>query len=128
MILPADLSPETAAWMRMQMTIAAARAVEPLQAEIKSVSEWADGLFVVIANMLHVLLREMPELATGIEPHWRQAADDFARMEADGVHVMPGVAPELLEARKMLYRMFDLEGLWPKADPVPRRARGNSSA
>ena len=46
--LPADLSPETAAWMHAQIAISTARAVAPLREELDKVDDWAGGLFVVL--------------------------------------------------------------------------------
>ena len=45
--LPADLSPETAAWLHTQIAISTARAVAPLREELDKVDDWAGGLFVV---------------------------------------------------------------------------------
>lgn len=129
MNIPADLSPETAAWMRTQMTIAAARAVEPLRAELNRVDDWANGLFVVLAGVLPFLMIEHPELARQIEPQWRRASEDFDRIDVMGLQPKPDEPLENLEARKILYRTFALLGVWDAAamarplKSVPR-ARG----
>ena len=114
MNLPADMSPETAAWMRVQMSIAAARAVEPLKAEINRVDDWANGLFVVLNNVLPFLLREHPALAREIAPQWRNAAECFDRIDVQGLPAQADEPLEFLEARKMLFRMFALAKLWPE--------------
>lgn len=114
MNMPADLSPETAAWMRVQMTLAAARAVEPLRAEINKVDDWANGLFLVVNDLMPFLLRTHPELASELAPRWRKAAEGFDRIQ-EGAAPEPDEPLELLEARKMLFRMSDLLTLWPKA-------------
>lgn len=114
MNMPTDLSPETAAWMRVQMTLAAARAVEPLRAEINKVDDWANGLFLVLNDLLPFLLRTHPELASELAPRWRTAAESFDRIQ-EGQAAEPDEPLELLEARKMLFRMNDLFKLWPAA-------------
>lgn len=114
MNMPADLSPETAAWIRVQMTLAAARAVEPLRAEINKVDDWANGLFLVVNDLMPFLLRMHPELASELAPRWRSAAEGFDRIQ-EGAAPEPDEPLELLEARKMLFRMSDLLKLWPKA-------------
>ncbi|MES2947520.1 MAG: hypothetical protein V4858_03165 [Pseudomonadota bacterium] len=127
MNLPAELSPEAAAWMRVQMTIAAARAVEPLQAEINRVDDWANGLFAALRDVLPVLLRKNPELARQIAPQWRKAAEDFDRIHLQGKPAKPDEPLEFLEARKMLYRIFGLMGVWTEAEqqtPVKGGAKG----
>lgn len=129
MDLPADLSPEVAAWMRLQMTLAAARAVEPLRAEINRVDDWANGIFAVLQDVLPVLLLQAPELARQVAPRWRQAAEAFDRVNLEGKAAKPDEPLEFLEARKMLYRIFALMGVWTEAEgklPTKRAAKGGS--
>lgn len=116
MNLPADLSPETAAWMRVQMAIAAARAVEPLKAEINRVDDWANGLFTVFLNILPSLLKSDPELARQIAPQWKKASEDFDRIHLHGKPARPDEPLEFLEARKMMYRIFGLLDIWKNAE------------
>jgi len=119
--LPADLSPETAAWMHAQIAISTARAVAPLREELDKVDDWAGGLFVVLLNVLPHLLRTQPELAAKLEPQWRKAAQRFDALQARGArHTRDGESLETLEARKMLYRIFALMGLWPQPDQSNR--------
>lgn len=130
MNLPADLSPETAAWMRVQMTIAATRAVEPLKAEINKVDDWANGVFAVFLDVLPFLLKLHPDLAGQLEPQWRKVAKDYDQINLHGGQPNDGEPLEFLEARKMLFRIFELQKLWPgrvrqpavKAVPQRRRA------
>lgn len=116
MNIPAELSPEVAAWMRVQMSIAAARAVEPLKDEISKVDEWANGLFVALRDVLPVLLLDSPALTREIEPQWRKAAEEFDRIEQHGQQANGDESLELLEARKMLYRLFAVCGLWMRSE------------
>lgn len=114
--LPADLSPETAAWMHTQIAISTARAVAPLREELDKVDDWAGGLFVVFLNVLPHLLRTQPELAAKLEPQWRKAAQRFDALQARGARrTKDGESLETLEARKMLYRIFSLMELWPQS-------------
>ena len=121
--LPADLSPETAAWMHAQIAISTARAVAPLREELDKVDDWAGGLFVVLLNVLPHLLRTQPELAAKLEPQWRKAAQRFDALQARGArHTRDGESLETLEARKMLYRIFAVMELWPTGPKVERSA------
>lgn len=115
MNLPADLSPETAAWMRVQMTLAAARAVEPLKAEINKVDDWANGLYVVLLDVLPGLLKANPALARELAPKWLAAAESFDLIDKHGQPPEPDEPLEFLEGRKMLYRLFAALKLWPSA-------------
>lgn len=116
MNMPADLSPETAAWIRVQMTLAAARAVEPLRAEINKVDDWANGLYAVLLDVLPGLLKDNPALARELEPNWRTAAESFDLIDLQGQPAQPDEPLEFLEARKMLYRMFAALKLWPAVE------------
>lgn len=113
MNLPADLSPATCAWMRVQMTIAAARAVEPLRAELRTVEDFANGVFLVIAQVLPQLLIESPELAARLAPQWRQDAAKFNAMFSSGTAHDGDESIDLLEARKLLYETGVDLNLWP---------------
>ena len=106
---------DPAAWMRVQMTIAAARAVEPLKAEISKVDDWANGVFVVLRDVLPYLLKTFPELARNVAPQWSAAALDFDRIDVHGQPAKPDEPLEFLEARKILYRTFALLGVWEAA-------------
>ncbi|CAM3935424.1 hypothetical protein ACAN107058_20250 [Paracidovorax anthurii] len=113
---PADLSPETAAWLHTQIAISTARAVAPLREELDKVDDWAGGLFVVFLNVLPHLLRTQPELAAKLAPQWRKAAQRFDALQARGARrARDGESLESLEARKMLYRIFSLMELWPQS-------------
>ena len=112
--IPADLSPEAAAWLLTQITIANARTAALLRAEIDKLDDWANGLFVVFTNVLPHLLRTRPELAAQLAPQWCKAAEQFEALQASGMrHTRNGESLELLEARKMLYRIFAVMELWP---------------
>ena len=121
--VPADLSPETAAWLHAQIAISTARAVAPLREELDKVDDWAGGLFVVFTNVLPHLLRTQPELAARLAPQWRKAAQRFDALQARGAQrTKDGESLEMLEARKMLYRIFAVMELWPEQAQDRRRA------
>lgn len=125
---PADLSSETTAWLHAQIAVAAARAVAPLREELDKLDDWANGLFVVLTNVLPHLLRAQPEMAAKLAPQWRKAAERFEALEVSGARrAGDGETLELLEARKMLYRIFAVMELWPtghaKATRGVREAR-----
>ena len=89
--LPADLSPETAAWMHAQIAISTARAVAPLREELDKVDDWAGGLFVVFLNVLPHLLRTQPELAQRI---WKaietvRNSPAYKKQERQAMELMP---------------------------------------
>eukprot|EP00456_Euglypha_rotunda_P060608 TRINITY_DN5073_c0_g1_i14.p2 TRINITY_DN5073_c0_g1~~TRINITY_DN5073_c0_g1_i14.p2 ORF type:complete len:138 (-),score=26.50 TRINITY_DN5073_c0_g1_i14:109-522(-) len=108
---PADLSPETLAWVRMQMTIAAARAVEPITAELHAQQDFATGLLIVLAQLVPDLLVRTPELAEKIAPQWRASARYYEDLE-DGEHVEDDGSPDLHEARKLIFDACAKLGVW----------------
>lgn len=89
--------------------------IEQLRAEIDRVDEWATGLFQVLVDVLHPILKMHPEVAAAVAPHWRHASERFDAVEANtGQLEDVDETVERLEARKMLYRMFAIDGLWPR--------------
>lgn len=113
MNLPSGLSAETCAWMRVQMTIAAARAVELVRAEITRVDDFSNGLFVVLAQVLPQILRDQPALAARLAPHWCDIAERFNAAEQGRLKLDAGETLDLLEARKLLYEVGVDMSLWP---------------
>lgn len=108
------LSPEAAAWMQAQMVIATAQAVAPLRREIDQLDDWANGLFLVLADILPPLLRSHPEVAGKIAPHWQRVSETFETLKACGrCHTDDGEPLEQLEARKMLYGISVVLGALP---------------
>lgn len=93
------------------------REIEQLRAEIDRVDEWSTGVFQVLSDVLQPLLRLHPEVAAEIAPQWHRASERFDEVDANtGQLDNMDETVERLEARKMLYRMFDLLGLWPQPD------------
>jgi hypothetical protein len=119
MNLPTELSPATYAWMRVQMTIAAARAVEPLRAELRTMEDFANGVFIVIAQVLPHILIENPALAARLAPQWRLDAQKFDAMQLGALPQDEDESLDLLEARKLLYETGVDLALWPK---VPNKS------
>lgn len=114
MNLPAELSPATCAWMRLQMTIAAARAVEPIRAELRTMEDFANGMLIVIAQVLPQILIESPALAARLAPQWRLDAQKFDAMQSGAYPQDEDESLDLLEARKLLYETGVDLALWPK--------------
>lgn len=121
MNFPADLSPETAAWIQAQIAISKARTVATLHAEIDKVDDWTNGVFVALNDVLQPLLRELPALGQQLAPAWRRTAERFDALQTGGA--VPDrendESLEVLEARKMLFRICASLDLWPQ----PARAR-----
>ena len=112
--IPADLSPETAAWLQAQMVIHNARTAAVLREEINKVDDWANGIFAALRDVLVYQLRESPELGKMLAKSWSCAAKDFDRIRVQGLPANPDEPLEFLEARKMLYRLFVSLGSMPK--------------
>ena len=88
--------------------------VAQLRVEVDRVDEWANGLFWVLHDVLPWLLRRDPEMAAALAQQWREAAQHFAEVSAEeGQAASFDETAERLEARKMLYRLFDVLRLWP---------------
>lgn len=100
--------------MRVQMPLAAACAIETLRDEINMLDDWANGLYLVVVDVNPFLLSEHPSLAAELAPRWGKAASDFDSVDVGGQAAQPEAPLELLESRKMLYRMFHAMKLWPK--------------
>lgn len=122
--LPPSITPEAAAWMKAQIAMHTARAVAPLREELDRLDDWANGLFVVLADVLPPLLREHPHMAAELGPKWAGATGHFERLQANGQQrTSEGETLELLEGRKMLYRVLAVLGFW-KMPPVARHTQG----
>lgn len=114
--IPADLSPETAAWLQAQMVIHNARTAAVLREEINKVDDWANGIFAALRDALgHLLGEARPIVGDGLGRDWAKASQDLARLidGAPPVH-HPGESMELLEARAMLYDFYARLGLMPR--------------
>ncbi len=122
MNIPAELSPEVATWMRLQMSIAASRAVEPLKAEIDAVDDWANGLFVVISQVLPYLMMQNPEMGRALQANWSEAAQMYERIDQGLEDATDDEPLGMLEARKILYRTFDVSGVWAKVQSESQAA------
>ncbi|MBK1612079.1 hypothetical protein CKO44_01155 [Rubrivivax gelatinosus] len=108
--LPADLSPEAAAWLQTQMVIANAQTAAILREEIDKSDEWATGVFCVVRDLMGELLADDPRVGRALAKAWKPAALSYER----GDEVGPGAEPMLrLEARRMLYRFFVSLGFMP---------------
>lgn len=116
--IPADLSPETAAWLQAQMVIQNARTAAVLREEITKVDDWANGIFAALRDVLGHQLKESPEMGKALAKTWSRAARDFDRIHVHGLPAKPHEPLELLEARKMYYRLFSHVGFMPKVGRV----------
>lgn len=112
---PAGLSPEICAWIQAQITLSNARNAATLRAEINKVDDWANGVFLALKDVVLPLLKDHPGAACEVGPVWRKAAEQFEQIEQGTPPADPDETLELLEARKMLYRIFDILGLWHQA-------------
>jgi len=106
MPIPADLSPETVAWLHAQMAISNAHTAALLRAEINKVDDWANGIFAALLDVLAVQLRADPQLGEALAQGWNNAACAYDRIHVHGMPAQPDEPLEFLEARKMLYRVL----------------------
>lgn len=89
--------------------------VEALTAEIDRNDDWASGLFRVLVDVLPHLLRSNPALAADLGRRWKKEAEQYDALQEDqGQAEDFHDTAEKAEATKMLYRMFDQVGLWPR--------------
>ncbi|WP_054074419.1 hypothetical protein [Comamonas testosteroni] len=114
--LPADISPETAAWIHAEILAHNARTAAVLREEINKVDDWANGIFAALRDVLAHQLRESPELGKVLAKNWSRVAKDFDRIEVQGLPAKAHEPLEFLEARKMLYRVFVSLGAMPHPD------------
>lgn len=105
--LPADMSPEAAAWLHTQIVIHNARTAAVLRAEISKVDNWANSIFAALRDLMGHALFELPALRAPIDKDWVCDAQDFARASQGERPVHnPAATAEELEARAMLHRYF----------------------
>ena len=111
--LPTDLSPETASWLQAQMVIHNARTAAVLREEINKVDDWANGIFAALRDVLELQMRDSPAIAKELAQNWSEVALDYDRIIKQGQPAKADEPLELLEARKMLYRFFQVLGVMP---------------
>ncbi len=88
--------------------------VAQLRAEIDRVDEWAVGVFEALNDVLVPLLRGNQALARTLAPQWHKAANQFDAVAAESGQAQSfEETAERFEARKILYRRFDVLKLWP---------------
>ena len=114
--MPANLSPETSAWLQAQMVINNAKTAAILRAEINKVDEWANGIFAALRDVLRYQLGQSPDLAGELGSRWSQTAEDFDRIYEHGQKPRPHETLEYLEARKMLFQYFAAAGTLSKPE------------
>lgn len=114
--IPADLSPETAAWLQAQMAIQNARTAATLRQEINKVDDWANGIFAALRDALgHLLSEARPIVGDGLGRDWAGASQDLARLlDSKPAINHPSESMEQLEARAMLYDFYARLGLMPR--------------
>lgn len=114
--IPADLSPEAAAWLQAQMAISNARTAAVLREEINKVDDWANGIFAALRDALgHLLGEARPIVGDGLARSWGKAAQDFDSIMAGSKAAHhAGESLEQLEARALLYRFYVRLGMMPK--------------
>ena len=114
--LPADMPPETAAWLQAQMAINNARTAAVLREEINKVDDWANGIFAALRDAIgHLLGEARPIVGDGLAHSWGKAAQDFdSIMAGDKAAHHDGESLEQLEARALLYRFYVRLGMMPE--------------
>ncbi|WP_156523229.1 hypothetical protein [Bordetella ansorpii] len=84
-----------------------------LRTEVAQLDDWANGVFAALQDALLPILRDNPLLAAELGGRWSEVSERFDRLETStGQHEDFHETQELLEARKMLFRTFQLLGLW----------------
>lgn len=88
--------------------------ISRLKLEVDRNDDWANGLFMVLADVLPPFLKAHLEIAARLAPRWKEAAERFDALEvqagqADDFHE----TAEKLEPTKMLYQRLDLLRVWP---------------
>ena len=91
--------------------------VERVRDEIDRVDDFATGVFQALHDVLAYLLPMHPDLAAQLAPAWREVATLYHEVQgSSGQLDNLDETVERLEARKMLYRMFEVAGLWPRPE------------
>lgn len=91
--------------------------IERLRAEIDAVDDWANGIFLMLHQVLPLLLRDHPN-ATKVQ-HLLEAADArYEELLAHPERAEEGEQAGLHEAGKMMYRQLAILGVWPDVGPA----------
>lgn len=107
------IDPETTQWVRALLDQEIERVVAPLRQQIDQVDDWANGVFVVLSDLLVPLLKKHPDVALELEPLWRYASEQYDKLDGSGQAEDFHETQGLLEARKMLYRQLQTFRAWP---------------
>jgi hypothetical protein len=88
---PKEISLEAGTWLRLQMTIAAARATQPLHAELQDIDGFLNGLLVAVAQLVPCCSPIPPW-----PPAWLRAG---SARPSDTKHSRPASCPRLMTSR-----------------------------
>lgn len=93
------------------------REIAQLREQIDAVDDWANGLHLVLVQVLPHLLRGHPE-AGKVKQLLQASAQRYEELlvHPERAHE-PDEKAALLEASKMLYRQLELLNVWPAAQP-----------
>ena len=87
--------------------------IDALRAELKQTDDWATGVFLTLDQLLPFLLRGHPEIAK-IERLLKRSERRFEELVEHPERAEDAdETAEKYEAAKMLYRSFQLQGVWP---------------
>ena len=88
-----------------------------MRAEIQASDDWANGIFLMLHQVLPLLLRDHPNVSK--VQHLLEAADArYEELLAHPERAEEGEPAGLHEAGKMMYRQMALLGVWPNIDPA----------
>jgi hypothetical protein len=118
---PKEISLEAGTWLRLQMTIAAARATQPLHAELQDIDGFLNGLLVAVAQLVPAVLQSDPAVAARLAPRWKRAAERYEALSAGELPAPDDEPLAQLEARHLMYRACEGRGLWTERAPAVRR-------
>jgi hypothetical protein len=98
------------------MTNDLTKEIEALRGQIDETDDWANGVFLLMEQILPFLLRGHPELDK-IEKLLQASAERYEELQAHPERAEDGETAGLYEARKILYRHMALLGVWPDIEP-----------
>lgn len=92
------------------------QAQQPLLDKIDAADEWAQGVYLLLEQILPPLLRGHPEAET-IQRNLQRHDDRYEELQAHPERGEEGETAGQYEAAKMLNRRLALLGVWPNIDP-----------
>lgn len=93
------------------------QALLALQAEMNATDDWANGIQMMLVQILPLLLRDHPNVKK-IQRLLERSDSRYEELLAHPERAEEGESAGQYEAGKMMYRQLAILGVWPDVDPA----------